>query len=38
MFTHTSFITENGCAGEDVLADDGNVYDPGRIMFMRAPI
>jgi beta-glucosidase len=30
------FITENGCAGEDVLADDGNVYDTERIMFMRA--
>jgi len=25
------FITENGCAGEDVLADDGNVYDTERI-------
>ena len=30
------YITENGCAGEDVLADDGQVYDTERIMFMRA--
>ena len=30
------FITENGCAGEDVLADDGNIYDTEHIMFMRA--
>lgn len=30
------FITENGCAGEDVIAKDGNVYDTERIMFMRA--
>ena len=30
------FITENGCAGEDALADDGRVYDTDRIMFIRA--
>ena len=30
------FITENGCAGDDVLAADGQVYDTERIMFMRA--
>ena len=30
------FITENGCAGEDVIADDGKVYDTDRIMFVRA--
>jgi beta-glucosidase/6-phospho-beta-glucosidase/beta-galactosidase len=30
------FITENGCATHDVLADDGNVYDTDRIMFLRA--
>ncbi|HEX7116428.1 MAG TPA: GH1 family beta-glucosidase [Steroidobacter sp.] len=30
------YITENGCAGEDVLADDGQVYDTERIMFLRA--
>jgi beta-glucosidase len=29
------FITENGCAGEDVFAEDGKVYDTDRIMFMR---
>jgi beta-glucosidase/6-phospho-beta-glucosidase/beta-galactosidase len=30
------YITENGCAGEDVLADDGEVYDTERLMFLRA--
>src|SRR5262245_21134098 len=30
------FITENGCAASDVLADDGKVYDSDRIMFLRA--
>ena len=30
------FITENGCATDDVLADDGKVYDTDRIMFLRA--
>ncbi len=30
------FITENGCAGEDVLAEDGRIYDTDRIMFVRA--
>jgi beta-glucosidase len=29
-------ITENGCATEDVLADDGKVCDTGRVMFLRA--
>jgi beta-glucosidase len=29
------FITENGCAGDEVIADDGNIYDTDRIMFMR---
>ena len=28
-------ITENGCAADDMLADDGNVYDTDRIMFLR---
>lgn len=28
-------ITENGCAADDVLAEDGNVYDTDRIMFLR---
>ena len=30
------FITENGCASEDVLAKDGKVYDTDRVMYMRA--
>jgi beta-glucosidase len=30
------FITENGCAGEDVLAGDDKVYDTDRIRFVRA--
>ncbi|HTG75104.1 MAG TPA: family 1 glycosylhydrolase, partial [Terriglobia bacterium] len=29
------FITENGCGTDDVLADDGKVYDTDRIMFLR---
>jgi len=31
------FITENGCASDDVL-DDGKVYDTDRIMFLRASL
>ena len=30
------FITENGCASDDVFTDDGKVYDTDRIMFLRA--
>src|SRR5262245_59849201 len=30
------FITENGCASDDVPADDGKVYDTDRIMYLRA--
>jgi len=30
------YITENGCAAADVVADDGRVYDSDRVMFMRA--
>jgi beta-glucosidase len=30
------FITENGCAAADVIAEDGNVYDTDRTMFLRA--
>jgi beta-glucosidase len=30
------FITENGCAALDEVADDGKVYDSDRVMFMRA--
>jgi beta-glucosidase len=29
------FITENGCASDDVIAEDGKVYDTDRIMFLR---
>jgi beta-glucosidase len=29
------YITENGCAADDELVDDGNVYDTDRIMFLR---
>jgi beta-glucosidase len=29
-------ITENGCASNDVIAEDGKVYDTDRIMFLRA--
>ncbi len=28
-------ITENGCAADDELAADGNVYDTDRVMFLR---
>jgi beta-glucosidase len=28
-------ITENGCAADDTIADDGNIYDTDRIMFLR---
>lgn len=30
------YITENGCGVSDVIADDGNIYDSDRIMFLRA--
>jgi beta-glucosidase len=30
------YITENGCAADDALADDGNIYDTDRIMFLRS--
>src|SRR5262249_28168027 len=29
-------LTENGCASDDVPADDGKVYDTDRIMYLRA--
>jgi beta-glucosidase len=29
------YITENGCAGDDVVAADGNVYDSDRLMYLR---
>ena len=28
-------ITENGCAAEDLVAEDGAIYDTDRIMFLR---
>jgi beta-glucosidase len=33
-----NFITENGCASTnvDVLAEDGDIYDADRIMFLRS--
>ena len=30
------FITENGCATADVVAEDGKVYDTDRVMFLRS--
>ena len=30
------YITENGCAADDKLAPDGQVYDTDRIMYLRA--
>jgi beta-glucosidase len=30
------YITENGCAASDVVAEDGKVYDSDRVMFLRA--
>jgi beta-glucosidase len=29
-------ITENGCASDDVVAEDGNIYDTDRIAYLRA--
>jgi len=30
------YVTENGCAALDVVADDGRVYDTDRVMFLRS--
>jgi beta-glucosidase len=30
------FVTENGSAASDVVADDGRVYDSDRVIFLRA--
>ena len=30
------FITENGCASDDVFAEDGKIYDTDRIVFLRS--
>jgi len=29
------YITENGCAAADALAEDGHVYDTDRVMYLR---
>lgn len=29
------YITENGCAASDAVAEDGNVYDIDRVMYLR---
>lgn len=29
------YVTENGCAAADAVADDGNVYDYDRVMYLR---
>ena len=29
------YITENGCATDDVVAEDGRIYDTDRVMFLR---
>src|SRR5262249_1452270 len=34
--TKEIFITENGCASDDVLDNDGNVSDTDRVMFLRS--
>lgn len=30
------YITENGCASDDVLTDDGKAYDTDRVVFLRS--
>jgi beta-glucosidase len=30
------YITESGCAADDVVAEDGRVYDSDRVMYLRA--
>src|SRR5262245_20961467 len=30
------YITENGCAASDAVAEDGRIYDSDRVMFLRA--
>ena len=29
------FITENGCSSDDVIAEDGQIYDTDRVMYVR---
>jgi len=30
------YITENGCSSDDVVADDGQIYDTDRVMYLTA--
>jgi beta-glucosidase len=30
------YITENGCSSDDVVAEDGQVYDTDRVMYLTA--
>src|SRR5262245_3308508 len=30
------YITENGCASDDVIAEDGKIYDTDRVVFLRS--
>jgi beta-glucosidase len=30
------FITENGCPSDDVIAEDGKIYDTDRVVFLRS--
>ncbi len=30
------YVTENGCASSDAVAEDGRIYDTDRVMFLRA--
>jgi beta-glucosidase len=34
--TNEIYITENGCASEDVISENGKIYDTDRVMFMKA--
>lgn len=30
-----AFVTENGCAADDEVAEDGHIYDYDRVMYLR---
>ena len=32
----TIYITENGCSADDVVAEDGEIYDTDRVMYLNA--
>ncbi len=34
--TKSIYVTENGCAADDVVADNGRIYDTDRVMFLRS--